>query len=80
MEKDRLRELLIEFFELAPETTTENIVQEGLAKWDSLAMVRLIAEIQTAFGVQFDVDEIDQLTSYSQIRRALDRKGVEVSR
>ncbi|HVM59654.1 MAG TPA: acyl carrier protein [Verrucomicrobiae bacterium] len=79
VETDRLRDLLVEFFALAPEIAAEDIVQERIAKWDSLAMVQLIVEIQTVFGVAFDVEEIDQLTSYVQIRQALDRKGVKVS-
>jgi acyl carrier protein len=43
-------------------------------------MVQLIVELQTAFGVEFEVDEIDRLTSYSQIGEALGRKGVKISR
>ena len=80
VETDRLRDLLIEFFELSPDTATADIVQERIAKWDSLAMVQLIVELQTVLGVEFEVDEIDRLTSYSQIREALARRGVKVSR
>ncbi|HTS19496.1 MAG TPA: acyl carrier protein [Verrucomicrobiae bacterium] len=79
VETDRLRDLLVEFFELAPETALGDIVQERIAEWDSLAMVQLIVEIQNVFGVGFDVEEIEQLASYSQIRQALNRKGVKVS-
>ena len=78
VETDRLRDLLIEFFELDPDTMAADIVQERIAKWDSLAMVQLIVELQTVFGVGFDVDEIDRLTSCSQIGEALGRKGVKV--
>jgi len=80
VEMDRLRDLMIEFFELPPDTVTADIAQERIAKWDSLAMVQLIVELQTVFGVEFDVDEIDQLTSYPKIGEALGRKGVKVSR
>lgn len=73
---DALRQLLLEFFELAPDTAAEDLVQRSVAKWDSLAMVQLITELQTAFSVEFEVDEIDKLTSYSQIREALIRKDV----
>lgn len=80
VQSDQLRDLLIEFFELPPDTMGSDIVQERIAKWDSLAMVQLIVELQTVFGVEFEVDEIDRLTSYSQIGEALGRKGVKVSR
>jgi len=80
VETDRLRDLLIEFFELSPDTAASDIVQERITKWDSLAMVQLSRELQTVFGVEFEVDEIDRLTSYAQICEALGRKGVNVSR
>lgn len=79
VETDRLADLLIEFFELPRDTVASDIAQERIAKWDSLAMVQLIVELQAVFGVDFDVDEIDRLTSYSAISEALSRKGVKVS-
>jgi acyl carrier protein len=80
VESDRLRDLLVEFFELGPDTVVSDIVQERIARWDSLAMVQLIVELQTVFAVEFDVEEIDQLTSYAQISKALGRRGVKVAR
>ncbi len=77
-EPDALRELLVEFFELPPETPVAELAQLTVAKWDSLAMVHLITELQTAFTVEFELDEIDQLTSYAQIRQALLQKGVNL--
>jgi acyl carrier protein len=75
-ESDALRNLLIEFFELPPTTATDDLTQASVVKWDSLAMVQLITEMQSAFEVEFDIDEIERLTSYAQIRAALARKKV----
>jgi acyl carrier protein len=75
-ETDALRQLLIEFFEIPPNTALEDLAQQSIGKWDSFAMVQLITELQSAFSVEFDLDEIDKLTSYSQIREALMRKGL----
>jgi hypothetical protein len=38
----------------------------------------LITELQGAFSVEFDLDEVDRLTSYEQIRAALTGKGVSL--
>lgn len=73
---NKLRGLLIEFFELSPSTETWALSQQSIAKWDSLAMVRLITELQSTFSVEFDLDEIDRLTNYTDIHTALVRKGV----
>ena len=72
---DPLLDLLLEFFELPPDTLPENITQQLLSSWDSLRMVQLITELEGAFSVNFDIDEIERLRSYDEIRDALCRKG-----
>jgi len=39
-------------------------------------MVQLIAELQGAFAIEFDLNEIETLRSYEEISRALSRQGV----
>ena len=75
-DRDPLLSLLTDFFNLAPNTRAEDITQEGIASWDSLAMVQLIADLQGTFRVEFDLDEIGALRSYGEIHRALSKKGV----
>jgi acyl carrier protein len=70
-----LHRLLVEFFDLPTNTRFEDIRQELLSKWDSLAMVQLITELERRFSVEFDIDEIHRLRSYAEIREALSRKG-----
>ena len=75
-EPDALRDLLLEFFELPAETPVDELTQQSITKWDSLAMVHLITELQSVFQVEFELDEIDTLTNYSDIKIALVRKGI----
>jgi acyl carrier protein len=73
---DSLRGLLIEFFDLPGSTPVEEITQPAISKWDSLAMVQLITELQNRFSVEFDLEEIQTLRSYQEIHDTLTRKGV----
>jgi len=73
---DPVLRLLIAFFNLPADTLPQEISQENIGSWDSLAMVQLIADLQGTFGVEFDLDEIQALRSYDEISRALARKGV----
>ena len=75
---DTLLQLLIDFFDLPDEIGPNEVRQDAISKWDSLAMVQLISELQSAFGVEFELDEIEHLRSYDEIRAALTRKGVAV--
>lgn len=76
MNTDPLRRVLTEFFDLPGETPTQELAQKKIAAWDSLAMVQLIGELQTAFRVEFELDEIERLRSYGEIRDTLTGKGV----
>ena len=73
---DPLRSLLVEFFDLPAATPIEELAQQSLAVWDSLAMVQLIAELEHTFSLEFDVDEIHRLRSYQEIRDTLARNGI----
>ena len=72
---DALRDLLIEFFELPRTTQREKLTQQAIAKWDSLAMVQLITELQLKFKIDFALNEIEHLRSYADISDCLRRKG-----
>jgi acyl carrier protein len=75
---DALLQLLVEFFDLPADTRPDNIRQQLLLSWDSLAMVQLITELEGKFLVNFDIEEIQRLRSYDEIRDALSRKGVSL--
>jgi acyl carrier protein len=75
---DPLLDLLLEFFDLPAGTRPENIRQQLVPSWDSLAMVQLITELEGKFLVNFDIDEIQRLRSYDEIGDVLRRKVVSL--
>jgi acyl carrier protein len=77
---DPLLRLLIDFFNLPPDTHPQQIRQQAIASWDSLAMVQLIADLQGTFSIEFDLGEIEALRSYDEIYRSLSRKGISFER
>ncbi len=78
MNDNSLHLLLVEFFDLPMNTSSQDIKQELLANWDSLAMVQLITELERRFSVEFDLEEIHRLRSYDEIKATLARKGIIV--
>ena len=73
---DSLLRLLTSFFNLPPDTRPQDITQQKVGSWDSLAMVQLIADLQGTFEVDFALNEIQTLRSYEEIRDILTKKGV----
>ena len=53
-----------------------NSNQDSVEKWDSLAMVNLVTELETIYGVQFDILEIADFHSVEIIKLILIEKGI----
>jgi len=41
-------------------------------EWDSLGNFNLILAIETEFQIQFEMDDLENLTSISEIQKAID--------
>ena len=63
------------------ELDDENLViepdtsQKNLNAWDSLAHIRLISGIENEFDIQFNLTEIEQLTSVQQLVQAIEERA-----
>lgn len=71
----RLEAIFREIFDddslqLGPEMNRENF-----EAWDSLGHIRLVSALEETFGVTFTLDEIEGMTSVSQILAVLAAKG-----
>jgi acyl carrier protein len=62
---------------VAVESINENSNQDNIEKWDSLAMVNLVTELETVFDVQFDILEIAEFHSVEIIKLVLIEKGIQ---
>lgn len=49
-----------------------------LGNWDSLQYVKLVLELQGAYGIEFSEDEITRLLSVAGIREVLVKKGCKL--
>ena len=68
-----LRDILIKTFKnsTVPEEI-EDLKMGDFEEWDSLGNFHLILAIETEFQIQFDMDDLEKLTSISEIQKAID--------
>ena len=74
MEKTmNLRDILVQTFKqsLIPENI-QGLKMGDFDEWDSLGNFNLILAIETEFQIQFDMDDLEKLTSISEIQKAID--------
>lgn len=68
---EQLREIIAETLDLDPIDVPPDASAKTLAPWTSLAHLRLMANIERAFGVRFATAEIIEMTSITSIERVL---------
>lgn len=71
-----LRDILADTLEISPEEVTAALNTDDLEAWDSFRHLQLMLAIEGEYGVQFDPQQIPNLTSVAKIQEALEAKGV----
>ena len=70
--EEKVLEILKNVFEL--ESVDVDCSQETCEKWDSLGQLNLVVELEDAFGVSIEPEEIAAMQSFQDIIRILKAK------
>ena len=71
MEEKEL-EILKDLFEL--DTVDNTCSQNTCEKWDSMAHLNLVVELESEFGVSFEPEEIAEMQSFNTVIKVLKEK------
>lgn len=61
------------------EKEAEALTYQAVAAWDSVGHMQLIAELESAFGIEMDTDDIIDLSSFEKGKEILKKYDVEFS-
>ena len=70
--EEKVLEILKDLFEL--DTVDMTCSQSTCDKWDSMGQLNLVAELEDAFDVSLEPEEIGEMKSFDDIIRILKRK------
>ena len=73
---DRLATVFQETFGFDGSHFSKDTAPEDVSNWDSIGHMNLVANLEKAFGQQFEVDEIMEMNSAGKILDILQAKGV----
>ncbi|NQU23142.1 MAG: acyl carrier protein [Candidatus Nealsonbacteria bacterium] len=62
-------------FQLDPGDFTEKLVPEDVMLWDSLGHMNMVGAVEETFGLEFEVDEITEMTSAGKILEMIRAKS-----
>ena len=63
--EDKVLEIMHEVFEM--ESVTTEVSQKNCDRWDSLHHLALASELEEAFDVEFEPEEIAEMTDFSRV-------------
>jgi acyl carrier protein len=70
--EEKILEILKETFEL--ETVDKSCSQKTCEAWDSMGQLNLVAELEEAFDISLEPEEIGEMTSFDDVVRIVSEK------
>ena len=71
----RLHELFVRTLDLPPGTDCAAMEYRTETRWDSVAHLQLIVELEAEFGLTISDDDVLKMTTYKNILDVLERLG-----
>ena len=72
----KLYGIVAALFDLDPHIVNDKTSQDSIETWDSMGTVSLIAELEAAFNIEFDLMELGEFRSVGDIRNVLASRGI----
>lgn len=74
---DRLHELVAKSLMIDGATVSDDLRYNSIPEWDSVAHMALIAELEDAYSVMLETDDIIAMSTVGKIREILRKYDVE---
>ena len=75
---DKLKSCFVETFELAPDVDVEALKYQGIAGWDSVGHMQLIAALETTFDIMIDTQDVLDMNSFIKAKEILRKHDVSI--
>jgi acyl carrier protein len=72
---EQVRTAAADVLQVAPEKITEESTPQEIEGWDSVQHLSLILALETQFNVEFEPEEIEQMTSIGKIASLVEAKA-----
>lgn len=74
----RFEELVADALEIDVNRVTDELSLDNCPEWTSLMHIALISELESTYGVEFDIEESIEMDSVASIRSILRSKDVNL--
>ena len=77
--KDNYDQVFIETFSVDKNELNDKLEYNSIEAWDSIGHMQMIAELEDAFEIEFEMDDIIDFSSYKKGFEILAKYGIEVN-
>lgn len=78
MNLDKLKIIFKESLNIDIESVVDELTYNSIPEWDSVAHMALIAEIEDAFDIMLDTDDVLDMSSFAKAKEILVKYEVEL--
>jgi acyl carrier protein len=76
---DKYNKCFISSFGIDKNALKNNIEYNSIPEWDSIGHMSMIAELEEAFSISMDIDDIIEFSSYNKGFEILEKYDVSIS-
>ena len=73
---EKLKAAFVDGLGLPKTTQFEALTYRGIAEWDSLGHMKLVSEIETAFEIMLETQDVLDMSSFLRAQEILGKYGV----
>ena len=73
--EQKIKDVMGAVFEISVDKIDAESSIDNIDLWDSMGHIKLILSIEKDFGMQFNVDEVVEMTNYKRIREIIQDKN-----
>lgn len=77
MSRSRVEQIFQDILALDPPVDWDGLRYQQVEAWDSLGHMAIVAELEDAFGILIETDDIVDMSSFSRALEILSNYGVE---
>ena len=71
MMEDRIKEIIATVLDISPNAVKDTTSTDTLEVWDSMKHMDLIVALEEEFEIEFDDQEVIEMTDYATIKNAI---------
>ena len=65
MVKEKMKSIFVDVFGIDEHQVTDDLAYASISQWDSVAHMAMVAEVEDAFDVMLDTDDITDMSTFA---------------